>query len=172
MDTKKREALFDQAYSDFAKGIFRFIYFKVSDFATAQDLTADTFVRFWKQLQSQEIEQKKALLYLIARGLIIDHYRKNNKRKSVPITSVEESLLSSDDDTEDKLATKQEVEQVLRALRTRKKEYQEVLLLHYVEDLTIHEIAFVLSKKENNVRVLLHRALQSLKEVYERKTNK
>lgn len=104
--------------------------------------------------------------------MIIDHYRKNNKRKSVPITSVEESLLSSDDDTEDKLATKQEVEQVLRALRTRKKEYQEVLLLHYVEDLTIHEIAFVLSKKENNVRVLLHRALQSLKEVYERKTNK
>jgi len=38
-----------------------------------------------------------------------------------------------------------------------------VIIFHYINDLSIKEIASILGKTENNTRVLLHRALESLK---------
>ena len=46
-----------------------------------------------------------------------------------------------------------------------KKEYQEIILLRFIEDLDYAEIAKVLGKKESGVRVLLYRAIQALKEI-------
>lgn len=163
---KANKKIFDTTYKEYAKGIFRFVYFRVSDFELAQDLTADTFVRLWKKLKNNEqVKNPKALLYMIARGLIIDHYRKKKNQKTVAIDLVDEQLLSQVDDTEDELSIRQEMEKVLSSIKKIKKEYQEILLLHYVEDLSITEIADILNKKENAVRVLLHRALKSLKGV-------
>ena len=80
------------------------------------------------------------------------------------LDTIDERLLGVIDSAEDKFSMKQELEQVYVKLKEIKKEYQDVLLLHYVEDLKISEIAVVLNKKENTVRVLLHRALKTLKE--------
>lgn len=162
---KGKLELFEKAYRQFAPGIFRFIYFKVSDYELAKDLTADTFIRFWKQLiNGTQIQNNKALLYFIAKGIIIDYYRKKKNTKTVSLSTIDERLLGVIDSTEDNVSIKQEMEQVYIKLKEIKKEYQDVLLLHYVEDLKISEIAAVLNKKENAVRVLLHRALKTLKE--------
>ena len=80
------------------------------------------------------------------------------------LDTIDERLLGVIDSAEDKFSMKQELEQVYVKLKAIKKEYQDVLLLHYVEDLRISEIAVVLNKKENTVRVLLHRSLKTLKE--------
>ena len=165
MEKEKLYKIFDEVYKEYATGIFRFIYFRVSDSDLAQDITEDTFLRYWKQLNNkEEIGNNKALLYVIARGLIIDFYRKKSK-KPVSIDTIEERFLSSLDKTEDELLIKQEIEHVFTLIKKLKKEYQEILLLHYVEDLEVSELAFILSKKENTIRVLLHRALKALKEV-------
>ncbi len=80
---------------------------------------------------------------------------------------VDERLLGLLDTIEDTLLQKQALEQIFVKIKHLKKNYQDVLFLHYVEDLTVKEIAYMQKKKENAVRVLLHRALQSLKEMYE-----
>ena len=160
-DIKKQ---FEASFTEFATGIFRYIYFKVSNYELAQDLTEETFVRYWKRLKDgKEIENHKALLYFIAKGLIIDHYRTKKNSKKLSLETVDERLLAASDDIEDAIAQKQELEQVYTKIRKLKKEYQDVLFLHYVEDLSIKEIAFIQKKQENAVRVLLHRALQELK---------
>ncbi len=165
MKKGKQHQLFEDAYRQCAQGIFRFIYFKVSDYELAKDFTADTFIRFWKQLvNGKEIQNNKAFLYFIAKGITIDYYRKKKHTKSVSLDIIDERLLGVIDTAEDTLSMKQELEQVYIKLKEIKKEYQDVLLLHYVEDLKISEIADVLNKKENTVRVLLHRALKVLKE--------
>lgn len=164
MESQKQFQLFDGAYRQFAQGIFRFIYFKVSDYELARDLTADTFIRFWKQMiKGEEIQNNKAFLYFIAKGITIDYYRKKKNTKSVSLEIIDERLLGVMDTIEDNVSTKLELEQVYVKLKEIKKEYQDVLLLHYIEDLKISEIAVALSKKENTVRVLLHRALKALK---------
>jgi len=166
MGGKKQNELFEEAYRQYSQGIFRFTYFKVSDYEMARDLTGDTFVRFWKQISGKKtIENNRALLYAIARGLIIDYYRKNGKRKNIPLDNIDERLLGRADRIEDELSRRQELEEIFNHLKQLKNEYQEVILLHYIEDLKIPEIALILKKKKNAVRVLLHRALKSLKEI-------
>ena len=44
-----------------------------------------------------------------------------------------------------------------------KQEYQEVVLLRYIEDLSVREIAHILDKSAVNVRVTLHRAMKTLR---------
>lgn len=164
MEGEKLHRRFEEAYRQFAQGIFRFIYFKVSDYELARDFTADTFIRFWKQLaKGKEIQNNKALLYFIAKGITIDYYRKKKNTRSVSLEKIDERLLGVIDTDEDKFSTREELEQVYIKLKEIKKEYQDVLLLRYVEDLRISEIAGVLNKRENTIRVLLHRALKTLK---------
>ena len=157
---------FELIYNNLAGGIFRYVYFKVSDFELARDITSEAFVKYWKVLSGKKkIENHKALLYLIAKGLVIDYYRKKKNNKRVSLESVDERLLGLIDTAEDSLLQKQELEQIYVKIKLLKKDFQDMLFLHYVEDLTIKEIAFIQKKKENAVRVLLHRALKSLKEI-------
>ena len=156
---------FEITYSKFAGGIFRYIYFRVSDYELARDITSELFVKYWKLLiQEKKIENHKALLYFIAKGLIIDHYRKKNHTKRVSLESVDERLLGLLDTVENSLLQKQKLEEIYAKIKLLKKSYQDMLFLHYVEDLTVKEIAYIQKKKENAIRVLLHRALRSLKE--------
>lgn len=157
---------FEVIYKQFAQGLFRFIYFKVSDYELTQDLTEDTFVRYWQVLiKGVNIENHKAFLYRIAKGKVFDYYRKKGKSRRIGLEKIDERLLGVIDTVEDSISLKQEVEQIYIRMKKLKKEFQDVILLHYVEDLEIKEIAFVLNKQENAVRVLLHRGLRSLRKI-------
>ncbi len=46
-----------------------------------------------------------------------------------------------------------------------KDEYQEVIILRYVDELSISEISEIMEKPKGNVRVLLHRSLKALREL-------
>ena len=161
---KRMERQFEKSFNEFAEKIFRYVYFRVSEYDLAKDLTEDTFVRYWKVLiKDEKVENHKALLYFIASGLIIDYYRAKKNSKKVSLENIDERLLSREDGLEDILAQEQELEKVYRKIKKLRKEYQEILLLHYLEDLSVKEIAFIQKKRENSIRVLLHRALKELK---------
>lgn len=170
MDKEKQYQRFDEIYRLYSKAIYRFVYFKVSDFETAKDLTADTFLRFWKSMKNGgEIRNNKAFLFFIARGLVIDYYRKKKHINQVSLEAeeIDERLFSIDENTEKKIEIKEEINEVYQKLKEIKEEYREVIILHYIEDLEISQISTVLNKKENAVRVLLHRALGYLRKKYE-----
>jgi RNA polymerase sigma-70 factor (ECF subfamily) len=157
------EKKFNTVYKEFAGGIFRYIFFKVSDYEVAADLTADTFTRFWKVTLREPIDNAKAFLFSIANGIIIDYYRKKKRQKKVSLDVIDEWLLGVMDKNEDMLSNKQEITYIFLKLKKLKKTYQDILLLYYVEELKIEEISLILHKTENNTRVMLHRALQALK---------
>ena len=162
---KRIEKQFETSYTEFSQGIFRYIYFKVSSYELAEDITEDTFVKYWKILSKGEmVANQKALLYFIAKGFVIDHYRKKKNTKKVSLENIDERLLGVLDTMEYTISQKQELEEVYAKIKKLKKDYQDILFLHYVEDITIKEIAFIQKKKENALRVLLHRALIALKE--------
>ena len=159
------EKEFNNVYKEFSSGIFRFIYFKVSDYEVAADLTADTFTRFWKVALRDSIGNTKSFLFSIANGIVIDYYRKKQKQKKVSLDVIDEWLLGVKDNNEEVLSNKQEITYIFKKLKKLNKNYQDILLLYYVEELQIDEISIILNKTENNTRVMLHRALQSLKKL-------
>ena len=46
-----------------------------------------------------------------------------------------------------------------------KDEYREVIILRYVNELSISEIAEILNKRKGNTRVLIYRATKALKDL-------
>lgn len=158
------EKEFEQIYEKFSKLIFRFVYLKTSQYELAEDLTSETFLKFWKRLAAdQTVENDKALLYTIANGLIIDFYRKGERKKKTSLENIDERVFIGEENLEEEIFKKEQIKIIFSALQKIKKEYQEVLILHYVEDFGISEIAELIKKKETAVRVLLHRAIKSLK---------
>ena len=53
-----------------------------------------------------------------------------------------------------------------------KTEYQDVIILRHIEGLGIDEIAEILSKDPNNVRVTLHRAMNALRSLHQERDQK
>lgn len=151
-------------YDKYVTRIYRFVMIKVSNKQIAEDLTQDIFLKTWQYIvDKRHIKSFQAFIFRIARNAVIDHYRKNNLRQ-VALENVAE-IEDSADHLDIKLDKDIDKDDLLRRLRQLKPEYQEVLLLRYLEDLSIDEIADVLQKDKNNVRVLLHRALHKLKDI-------
>jgi RNA polymerase sigma-70 factor (ECF subfamily) len=164
---KDKEKYFEIVYSAYAKSIFRFCVLRLNDTTLAEDITEETFVRIWKLIsEEKKIDNEKSFVYLIARGLIVDYYRSAKNKKDVSIEKYNFDF-SYDESIVDRVDLQQQIEEVYAKLKKIKKEYQEIIVLHYVEDLKIAEVAKVLGKTENSTRVLLHRALAAVKKHYE-----
>ncbi|MDA3815045.1 MAG: sigma-70 family RNA polymerase sigma factor [Patescibacteria group bacterium] len=164
---RKKKKEFEKIYKENVDKIFRFTYLKVNSKDEAEDITSVVFTRFWKKIEKQEkhddknIKNPKAFLYTIARNLIIDHYRERKEDKDVDIekVTIEDEKINIEED----VSIKQEIEQVKEALDNVNKDYQDIIIWYYINELTIPEIAELLNKPEANIRVLIHRGMESLK---------
>ena len=160
---KKDPEAFAQIYDLYVTPIYRFIYFKVATHQDAEDLTSEVFLKTWHYIveNNESIENLKALLYKTARNLVIDFYRQRAKREFV---REEEALLGIQDDHQQSLLMQIETQADMRkieiVLRKIKDEYREVIILRFIEELSISEIAKVLDKSKGAIRVLIHRALK------------
>lgn len=163
---------FTETYDLYVEKVYRFIFFKVGEQEMAQDLTSEVFLRTWNYVcENKQVNAKTlpALIYRIARNVVIDHYRANKHHLSINDTDEEGNLkLEIVDDKQDlseKFDIDLSMEKVQAALMQLKDEYREVIIMRYVDELAIEEIADILEKNKGNVRVLAHRALQALKEI-------
>ncbi len=165
-----REA-FIRAYDLYVDQIHRFIYFKVGSREEAEDLCSAVFLKTWNYILENSLKDYKtlkALLYKIARNLIIDHYRKNRNKESISLDGEQGIEVVDDQQSPAKIM---ELKTDLLVLETKlpelKDEYREVIILRFVNELSIQEISEILDKPKNNTRVLIFRALKALKELLE-----
>lgn len=163
----KDKNAFVQAYDKYVDQIYRFIYFKVSDVDEANDLTSQVFLKTWNHIQSNGISDEKSLrafFYRVARNVVIDYYRAESKKETVPLDLVE-GFVADKISLEGEVRDKLDAEKVLSRLNELKSEYREVMVFHFVEELSIKEIAEALGKTSGNVRVILHRAIKTYKQI-------
>lgn len=161
---------FGELYDFYAPRVYRFVRLKVDSQETAQDVTSEAFLKIWQHLQEQRKirERFQALLYKIARNLVVDFYRSKSIREILIEDNLEEFSKAEDEETSDKLVIRQEeMVEVKKALIQVHPNYQDVIVWYYLDELTIPEIAEILEKNEGTVRVLIHRAVKSLRNVME-----
>ena len=159
------EQEFSQFYKNNLDKVFRFVYFRVDKTETAQDITSQVFLKYWQTNgeSREKIKNPQAFVYQIARHQIIDFYR-NQKTKTVSLEELaEQGVEIPQTSFAFKIELSFEMENLKKAIQRLKPEYSEVIIWHYIDNLSTKEIAEILNKKENNVRVLLHRALETLK---------
>lgn len=166
---KKDPEAFGEIYDLYSRRLYRFIYFKVQSAEQAEDLTSETFLKAWQYLkEKKEVTSLSALLYSIARNVVIDHYRRTACEKGN--VSLDEAIaVEPPEFASEKLLreteTALEVSQLLDKLHGLKEEYREVIVMKFLDGLETREIAVALNKTSANVRVLLHRATKALASV-------
>ena len=159
---------FAALYDLYVKRIYRFVYFKVSSKEEAEDITSEVFLKAWNYVnENKEVKSFSGLLYRIARNCIIDLYRnKSSKADTILLSSLPEGIEPGDEGKKVlELNTGLEAEELIKAIKKLKLEYQEVLTLKYVDELHIDEIAEITGKGSIAVRVTIHRALKKLKDL-------
>ncbi|MEA3450143.1 MAG: RNA polymerase sigma factor [Patescibacteria group bacterium] len=167
---KKDKEAFIEAYDSYLDDIYRFVFFKVSSQADAEDLSSYIFLKAWDYVQNNNLKDYKtlkALLYKIARNAIVDHYRKNSKTNNQSLDDGKIDIKDEKQDLVESLVNKDNVEFLLKKINELKDEYRDVLILRYVNELNVAEIANVIGKNKGNVRVIIYRATKALRDITE-----
>ena len=143
--------------------IARFIASRVGDRDLAQDLASEVFVRAVESFGSFKRGDVpvEAWLFRIAHNLVIDHYRRASKRKSVNIEDVPEIQGSSDLFREVEL--KLSMERVAEVVAKLTPAQQEVISLRLVGELSSEEAGRIMGRTPGAIRELQRTALKALR---------
>ena len=162
--------IYSRIYDQQVEKIYRFVYIKVNSQTLAEDITAETFTKGWEAIQARNkgghtkmpIENITAFLYRIARNKVIDYYRTKGRTETASLENV--SLADSRLDVSQAAIISSDISRVKSVLSSMKEDYQNVIIWHYVDSLSIGEVAKLLNRSEEATRVLLSRALKGLRE--------
>ncbi len=156
---------FGKLYDQYQPQIYRFILFKVGHREEAEDLTHEVFVSAWQNISKYRDFgfPFSGWLYRIARNRVIDHYR--TKKTPASIDDIDPEYFAVPTATPTTLEEKLEIERVRKALTHLKPEYQDVLIMRFIEELSLKETAAALGKTEGAVKLMQYRAMKSLQEL-------
>lgn len=154
---------FQKIYDAWSDAIFRFCLTRTSNREQALDLTQETFLRLWQNIEKGEkIKSEKAFLFTISHRLIIDWYR---KKKSISLDKMmenEENPFDPKDETN--LEISMEGKYLIENLDKLKSDYRDAIYLRFVEGLSPAEIGMITGTSTNAVSVRINRGLQELRE--------
>ncbi|MBI2443855.1 MAG: sigma-70 family RNA polymerase sigma factor [Candidatus Magasanikbacteria bacterium] len=154
-------------YDKYIQQIYRFVFFKVSSREEAEDIASEVFLKAWQYFQEgKAIKSFSGLLYRIARNSIIDWYRKRAGSQKIEALAARREAIEPGDGGRwyAELHTSLDAGVIVNALKQLKQEYQEVITLRYIDELSIEEIAEITGKRGLTVRVMIHRALKRLRQ--------
>ncbi len=155
---------FIQLYDQLSNKIFRHLYFRVNDREKAKDLMQETFMKTWAYMQKRsDIENPQAFLYKVATNLAIDE---SKKKKLISLEEMmEEGFSPSNKEEIIHLKCKMDIKDLLKVINELSVNYKNIIILRYVDELTIPEMATILDQSENYISVNIHRALQQLRKI-------
>jgi RNA polymerase sigma-70 factor (ECF subfamily) len=158
---RDREA-FGALYDKHVVRVYRHIYYIVGRPAEAEDLTAQAFLQAWEAIERYQIRGAPFVSWLlrIAHNLAVSYLRSKRESSELPDTLVDASKQSN---PEQEVLRGAEGERVREAILGLRDEQRQVIILRFIDDLEYREVAEIVGKSVAAVRVIQHRALNSLR---------
>lgn len=139
--------------------IFRYCYFKIYDKQLSQDITQETFLRFYSRGLALDGNSKLPYLYTIARNLCVDEFRKKPAAclDDIGDNIGEEAACDTSAEWIDRLALR-------TAMARLPQEERELLFLRYVNEISIASICRITGISRFAVYRRLSKAVKHLKD--------
>jgi len=162
--TAKREE-FEEIVRRFEIPLFQYARRITGDRDQARDVVQDTFVKFQCNGALRRDDEPATWLFTVCRNAALNVCRKERR-----MMYVDEQLIEARESEQpmpfDQLEQKEATGFLLRIVSTLPVRQQEVIQLKFQNDLSYQQIAEIMQTTANNVGVLLHTGLKTLRERY------
>jgi RNA polymerase sigma factor (sigma-70 family) len=162
--TAKREE-FEEIVHRFEVPLLQYAQRITGDREQARDVVQETFVKFQRNGALRREDEPATWLFTVCRNAALNVCRKERR-----IMYVGEEIIEGRESDQpmpfDRLEQKEAAGFLLRIVGTLPPRQQEVIQLKFQNDLSYQQIADIMQTTANNVGVLIHTALKTLRERY------
>jgi len=158
---------FEYLYQTYYQKVYDFTLRRVSDPHVAEDLTSSIFEKIVKSLNDFQWQgiTVSAWIFRIARNMVIDHYRKNNKHKGDVSLDLVSNFIESKSESALEMLIDDEIQiKLYNAIREFRDEDQYLIYYKYFEGLSNKEISDLMQMSETNIGTRLHRIRKKLRQ--------
>lgn len=157
------EPAWAEIYRRHARQVYVYIYFRLGDQYTAEDLTSDVFVKALAGIGGYQWRGTPLLawLYRIAHNVTADHRKTSARRAEHRADTDAEEV----EDRRDYLRLLDERADMLSAIHALTEEQQQVIILRFYRGMSNADVARVMEKPEGAVKALQVRGLRSLRRI-------
>ncbi len=157
LDSQAIGAVYDQYFPE----IYRYVFYRLSDQALAEDLASDVFVRLLEAVKSKRGPQTNIKGWLIATAshAVADHLRRRYRR---PVETISESFADRLPGPPMEFDLREQNRSVQEAYAQLTPDQQDVLALRFGQGYSLEETATHMQKNVNAVKALQFRALAAL----------
>ncbi|MBN6888378.1 RNA polymerase sigma-70 factor, ECF subfamily [Cytobacillus horneckiae] len=161
------DSVFDDLYKNYHQDVFKFLFYMVRNRELAEDLMQEVYIRVLKSYEKFEGKSsEKTWLFSIARNVAIDSFRKDKgwKQKLIEKFDWSQQQVKDDHPLPEEIALQNEdVQMIYRGLESCTVDQRLVIIMRYIQDMSIAETAESLGWTESKVKTTQHRALKVLK---------
>ena len=152
---------FGPIYDHHVRTIYNFIYYKVFDKETAEDLTSQTFFKALRNVSSIDPDRPLiSWLYKIAHNSVLDHYRSNRPKEDI---DDHWDIADENVDVIGNLDTHVDMKRIEKYLQQLTSLEREIIFMRVWEELPYQAIAEIVGKSEANCKMIYSRTLKKLK---------
>ncbi|HEX3075427.1 MAG TPA: RNA polymerase sigma factor [Lachnospiraceae bacterium] len=164
---------FISIYHSYMEEIYQYIYLRIGlDKSLAEDLTQDIFLDVYKGMGGfKGLCSERTWIFRIARNTLYDYYRKQYNQKYTFLDIHDElasQICDPNQDIDQSLQNTFDREQVYNCLKELPAHYRITLLLKYIDNRSIRQIAQIADKSEKATESLILRARRAFIEQYQR----
>ncbi|WP_404442591.1 RNA polymerase sigma factor SigX [Sutcliffiella horikoshii] len=159
--------VFQELYEKYHQDVYQFLYYMVNNKEQAEDLVQEVYIKVLRSYDRFEGKSsEKTWLFSIAKHVAIDSFRKQKGWKNKLLETFDWNKQQVRDHAplpEEIAVQNEQVQQMYLCLDKCKVDHRLVLVLRYIQALTIQETAQILGWTESKVKTTQHRALKVLK---------
>ena len=153
-------------YSELGEQLTKYAISFTREMHSAEDIVSETFLRATEHCIVKNNVPSRAWFYKVTRNTALDWLRKKGRLDCKEIPEIIDCSRGAN--PEESLEHTESITRLANMLAMLPENYKSVLILREYNDLTYAEIASVVGTSMDNVKVLLFRAKQKLRELYRR----
>ncbi len=158
-----------EIYDRFFDAIYRYLYLRVGHRADAEDLTEQVFLKMLDAIPGYRSRGVpfSTWLYRIAHNLVIDRFRRRSRQAVELSDQLQDRGLHSD--PEAMLQSSEVRQELYAAIRQLTDEQRQVIILRFIENLEVQQVAQIMKRRPGAIHAMQHRALASLHRILQGK---
>lgn len=158
-------ASFRELVARYHSSIFRICFSRLGNREEAEDAVQEIFLRVYRSINTFKLDRRFwTWVYSIAMNYLKTHYSRLQRLDFLK-ERAKQNLQNGQNNPADLVEKKETRDRIKQAVEALPSDLKEVVILYYMNDMSVSDISEVLHISRENVKIKLYRARNRLKEI-------